>query len=83
MLCRVRVAGADVSRLELLELLLRTEFVGLWRVVSFRWWMDGGEGREREGWRYHIFYLFNGLGGVGRGGESEEEMRVWRDRGYG
>jgi len=48
----VGVAGADVARLELLELLLGAEFVGLWGGgVVLRRERDGVEMRLRKGWK--------------------------------
>lgn len=52
MLGGVGVAGADVARLELLELLLGAEFVGLWGGgVVLRRERDGVEMRLRKGWK--------------------------------
>ena len=45
MFCCVGVAGTDVARLQLLELLLGAEFVGLCG-VSLRWKRARGKGGE-------------------------------------
>ena len=67
MLGGVGVAGADVARLELLELLLGAEFVGLWGGgVVLRRERDGVEMRLRKGWK-------------GRGGGRNVPLfGVWR-----
>lgn len=45
MLCGVGVAGADVARLELLQLLLGAEFVGLRGGLAWSEVESGGKGR--------------------------------------
>lgn len=56
----VGVAGADVAGLQLLQLLLRAEFVGLEEGVSAGrgFPLSRGVGLGEGGWTYHGFFFF-------------------------